>query len=111
MKNEELTETDSKVRPRVYISGAIAHHDLDERQTAFRMAEDKLRAAGYDPVNPFSNGVPQTAHWHEHMRADIRLLLTCRYIYMLHGWEQSKGAKLEHDVATSCGLRVIEYER
>lgn len=25
---------------------------------------------------------------------------------MLRGWEQSKGAKLEFDVATSCGLEV-----
>ena len=31
-------------------------------------------------------------------------------IYMLRGWELSKGAKLEHDVATSCGIKVLKYE-
>ena len=46
-------------------------------------------------------------HWREHMRADIRLLLDCEYIYMLKDWELSKGAKLELDVASSCGIKVL----
>jgi hypothetical protein len=41
------------------------------------------------------------------MRADIALLLGCDYIYMLRGWELSKGAKLELDVASSCGIEVL----
>ena len=61
-------------------------------------------------VNPFENGLPDEAHWMEHMRADIGLLVGCDYIYMLRGWEWSKGAKLELDVATSCGIRVMEYK-
>lgn len=40
------------------------------------------------------------------MRADIHVLTDCDGILMLRGWEQSKGAKLEFDVATSCGLEV-----
>ena len=58
-------------------------------------------------VNPFKNGLPDEAHWREHMRADIALLLGCDYIYMLQGWELSKGAKLELDVASSCGIKVL----
>ena len=37
-------------------------------------------------------------------------MLGCDLIYMLRGWEHSKGAKLEHDVATSCGIGVLRYE-
>ena len=55
------------------------------------------------------NGLPQPGDWMAHMRTDIRNLLDCDYIYMLGGWETSKGAKLELDVASSCGLKVI-YE-
>ena len=62
---------------------------------------------GFEPVNPFKNGLPEEAHWREHMRADIALLLGCDYIYMLKGWELSKGAKLELDVASSCGIKVL----
>lgn len=92
---------------RVYISGAIAHHDISERKTAFADAEKLLRRMGFEPVNPFKNGLPEEAHWREHMRADIALLLGCDYIYMLKGWELSKGAKLELDVASSCGIKVL----
>lgn len=41
------------------------------------------------------------------MRRDIGLLVRCDYIYMLKGWELSKGAKLELDVASSCGIKVL----
>ena len=91
----------------MYISGAIAHYDLEERKAAFESAERFLSLKGFDPVNPFKNGLPDGAHWREHMRADIALLLGCDYIYMLRGWELSKGAKLELDVASSCGIEVL----
>lgn len=95
------------LKEKVYISGAIAHHDLQERRNAFAEAERYLDLKGYEPVNPFRNGLPDWAHWREHLRADIRLLLDCEYIYMLRGWELSKGAKLELDVASSCGIKVL----
>lgn len=91
----------------VYISGAIAHHDLAERKEAFGRAEKELRAQGYEPINPFNNGLPDEAHWKAHMRVDIALLLACDYIYMLKDWELSKGAKLELDVASSCDIQVL----
>lgn len=94
-------------KDKVYISGAIAHYDMAERKEAFSDAEMRLRGMGFNPVNPFKNGLPDEAHWREHMRADIRLLLDCEYIYMLQGWELSKGAKLELDVASSCGVKVL----
>ena len=94
-------------KERVYISGAIAHHDIVERKATFKAAGCYLSLKGYDAVNPFDNGVSDDADWHEHMRADIRMLVDCDAIYMLRGWEQSKGAKLELDVASSCGLTVM----
>ena len=94
-------------KEKVYISGAIAHYNIDERKEAFANAEMNLRNMGFEPVNPFKNELPDEAHWREHMRADIRLLVDCKYIYMLQGWELSKGAKLELDVASSCGIKVL----
>lgn len=95
------------MKQKIYISGAIAHHDLEERRRAFADAARFLSLKGYKPVNPFDNGLPDDAHWRRHMRADIALLLECDRIYMLAGWELSKGAKLELDVASSCGIEVL----
>ena len=97
-------------KEKVYISGAIAHHDIEERRRAFGDAARFLDLKGFEPVNPFDNGVPEDADWREHMRADIANLVCCGYIYMLKGWELSKGAKLELDVASSCGIKVL-FER
>lgn len=95
------------MRQRVYISGAIAHHDLQERKEAFGRAARFLDLKGYEPVNPFDNGLPDEADWREHMRADLEMLLRCDCIYMLQGWELSKGARLELEVAVSTGIRVL----
>ena len=94
---------------KVYISGAIEHLDLEERKKAFKEAELCLRSNLYEPINPFNNGVDVNADWREHMKVDIKNLLDCDYILMLEGWELSKGCKLEFDVATSCGIKVLNF--
>lgn len=92
---------------RVYISGAIEHLDLAERKRAFMDAAYRIRKMGMVAVNPLENGLPACSHWRAHMRVDIGMLIQCDYIYMLDGWELSKGAKLELDVASSCGIVVV----
>ena len=94
------------MKKKIYISGKIAHMDIEERRRTFKMASDYWQLKGYDVFNPFENGLSQEADWHEHMRTDIRALTDCDIIYMLRGWEHSKGAKLEFDVASSCGIEV-----
>lgn len=37
----------------------------------------------------------------------LRLLLNCDAIYMLRGWQDSKGATAEHAVAKWIGLEII----
>ena len=45
-------------KDKVYISGAIAHYNIDERKGAFADAEQRLKNMGFSPVNPFKNGLP-----------------------------------------------------
>ena len=98
---------------RIYISGPIAHYDLDERISTFAQMQDGIettcRNSGLNVlvVNPFCNGISQSKPWQEHMRADLKMLLSCDVIYMMHGWEHSKGCKLELDVASSTGISVV----
>ena len=92
---------------RVYISGPIDHCDYNERLAAFDKAQKDLQALGYHPVNPMRNGLPKTATRKEHMMQDIVMLETCNKIYMLKGWQDSKGCKLELDIATTVGLDVL----
>lgn len=45
------------MKKKVYISGAIAHYDLKERMATFDHAARYLSIKGYEPVNPFENGI------------------------------------------------------
>lgn len=103
-------------RKRIYISGPITGLHPDDARGRFAAVESHLRGNGHDVVNPMNNGVPEGSSWSEHMEADIRLLLDCTDIYMLDGWHLSRGARLEHHIASELGMHIIyrggcSYER
>ena len=99
-----------EVLRRIYISGPISGHDLEQRRKAFAQIADDLRIQGFEPVNPMENGLPPDSPTRDHMRRDIELLMTCDLIYMMRLWTHSKGCKLEFDVATAIGLPVMFEE-
>ena len=93
---------------RTYIAGPMS--GLPQyNKPAFLEAQLHLELAGREVRNPVHNGLPESAPWGEHMRADLRMLLDCECVHMLDGWQHSRGAQLEHAVAVSLGMR-IEYE-
>lgn len=94
---------------KVYISGPITGLPYEEVEKAFNEAETRLKEQGYEVVNPLNNGLPRESTWNEHMRADIKLLLDCDVIYMLNGWEYSKGASLEYDLAIDLCFKLIHF--
>lgn len=83
---------------RVYISGPMTgrpDNNIDE----FNEAEDLLLKAGYWVLNPTSNGLSDSASYEDHMRADLRMLSVADALAFLPGWEKSRGARLEIEVA------------
>lgn len=97
-------------KPTIYISGGISGRPPQEYNAHFASAAAMLEAQGYEVINPLCNGLPEDVAWHQHMRADIRLLTYCHEIYMLAGWERSTGASAEHALAIALGL-AVQYER
>lgn len=95
---------------KVYISGPISGYDLEERKATFAKTADQLSKLGFWPVNPFDNGLADSATHQEHMKADLKMLLSCDMIYMLPKWEGSWGARLEFVVAVECGLTQLELK-
>jgi hypothetical protein len=101
-------------RGKVYISGHITGIDFGNR-FAFSCARNALELCGYEVVDPSEVQLDDEATWADYMRADLKLLLDCDFIYMLDGWEDSKGARLERELAENLGIEEIdldqEYER
>lgn len=92
--------------PHIYIAGPMTGLP-DFNYPAFRAAAQTLRAAGYQVSNPAEKDTPITAPWIEHMRADIKVLVDCDGIALLPGWQNSRGANIEVNLAHGLGLKVF----
>jgi hypothetical protein len=77
---------------------------------AFNAAYVALREAGYTVFNPVNNGVPENAQWTTQMRADIAGLMGCHGLCYLPGWSDSRGAKLEIQIATELEITCAPLE-
>jgi hypothetical protein len=91
--------------PMVYISGPMTGLP-DLNYPAFFEAAKQVEAKGWVAVNPAGNGLPAGLAWVSYMREDIAMLMKCTAILLLPGWEKSKGARLEHHIASQLGMDV-----
>ena len=93
---------------KIYISCPITNV-LDYKEK-FARAEQNLKAKYPDAeiINPtVLDKLPLT--YDEYMELDLRLLGMCEGIYMLKGWEDSKGANREYGYALAKG-KAIYFE-
>lgn len=116
---------------RIYIAGPMAGKK-DQNFPAFESASKRLRDDGHFVINPaelsvmfgkpetvaasfkaYYAGAAQSAPdgWsviaQSVMDADLAALRSCHAIYMLRGWEQSRGARKELAEAIAHGLEVM----
>ena len=91
---------------RVYIAGPMT--GLPEFNfPLFNSTAALLRAQGWHVENPAEHGLVEGATWEDYLRYDIGRLATCSTVYLLPGWENSKGANLEVHIARTLGLTVM----
>lgn len=95
---------------RTYLSGPVSGIP-ENNAPAFHAEATRLRAEGFDVVNPHELGIPPDAAWADCMRVDIRELMLCDTIRMLPGWQDSRGAKLELRIALELGFKVSFADR
>lgn len=91
-------------KPKVYLSGKVSGLSEVEYKTKFNSAELFLTGLGYNVINPVSFDKIKDGSWEDYMKQDLRLLLDCDYIYLLDNWEDSKGARMEYNIA--CDLKI-----
>lgn len=95
---------------KIYLAGPITNtSDFRDR---FAQAKLELVQLGYVPISPLD--VPKDFEdtgkaeiWLAAMRVDIPALINCDGIYLLRGWENSRGARLEKLIADGLDLLVL----
>ena len=97
-------------KKKIYISGPISGYDIEERREAFAAVERMLREEGLEVVNPLNVAFPEYCTHEQYMCVDIALLIGCDYIYLMKGWDSSRGAVSEFLVACAAGIEVYANE-
>ena len=91
----------------IYLSGPMTGLP-DFNRPAFDKAAKNLRDKGYEvwsPAEAFDRSVVMPRS--HYMREDIKALLECDTVMMLPNWEQSRGARLEFEIAKELELPVL----
>ena len=95
---------------KIYISGKIT--GTKDYKQRFNNAELYLmNHSDFDIINPalVNSMLPTNTTYQEYMKMSLCMLSMCDTIYMLKGWKDSKGAKLEHEYAKAHNYNII-YE-
>lgn len=93
---------------KVYISGKISDLPYDHVVNKFNWHSGLLQIMGHEVVNPINvSPYHPDKSWADYMVDDLKELFTCDAIYMLYDWGQSKGARIEYQVAKELGLKIL----
>ncbi|WP_144149378.1 DUF4406 domain-containing protein [Paraburkholderia sp. BCC1884] len=92
---------------KLYIAGPMTGYP-ELNFPLFHAETARLRALGFEIVNPAEINADTNAEWLDCMRADIKQLVDCDGVAVLPGWAQSPGAAIEHNLARDLGLRVYD---
>lgn len=93
---------------RLYIAGPMT--GLPElNYPAFHEAEAQLVAAGFDVLSPAHNS-GKADDWAGYMRLGIAQLIQCDGVALLPGSHNSRGARVERQLAEELGMRVAAID-
>lgn len=105
-------------KKQIYISGKITGDD--NYRAKFAMARDRLTRDGYDVLNPVEEADKldrlhqalgrAAPTWSEYMKKCILVIRDADEVYMLRDWQESRGARLEHYIASELGIKIVYEE-
>ena len=94
-----------------YLSGKITDSSPEQQalnMEVFFLVERELIARGFDVFNPARLEV-EGKSWEWYLARDMKWIYENRpALYMLPGWQESRGARLEYELAKLLNLQVAE---
>ena len=95
----------------IYVAGPMSHYP-DYNRAAFERACQQLRAHGFEVLSPHENGQPgpevdPESVWAYYMKLDLHMVADANLVAVLDGWECSRGAKIEVQIAHFMHIPVL----
>ena len=95
----------------IYISGSISGRSRDEAKRHFSKVHQAIEQSGdlfvYNPMD-----FKERSRWEDYMRDGLASLVDADAIVMLDGWQKSRGACLERNVAFELKIPIYyEYQQ
>lgn len=92
----------------IYLSGKMSGLP-DHNFPAFNAAAKHLREQGFKVINPAENEGEVSLGWTHFMKIDLKNVIDCSMVIVLDGWEDSRGANIEINLARILNIPVYAY--
>ena len=94
---------------RVYLSGPITN--TKNYKGLFMFAEELTALGDAEQIYNPAAQISASSSWEQAMHRCLSEITNYDTVVMLPGWNVSRGARLEHDVAIACGIRVVYFSK
>jgi len=108
---------------KIYIAGKVSDEDFKEVAQKFAAAQSEIEKLGFIPINPVQLVQDYLYHnypffrpseeeiWKIAMQVCIKELVDCDAVVLLPCWEQSKGAKIERQLADDLDILIVNFTK
>lgn len=93
---------------KIYISGGIT--GVQDYMVKFAEVEEFLTAEGYEVINPakVNANLPASTRYEEYMKMCMVMIDMCEAVFLIDGWEESRGARFEKMYADIMGKVILD---
>ena len=98
-------------KKKIYIAGKISGEDPTKCAGKFLKAENEIEFQGFEAINPLKIVGTWDTTWEDAMRKCIAALMTADAILLLPDWADSRGARIEQDIAFRVKIRLLVSTR
>lgn len=98
---------------KIYLSGPITgiENYKENFEAAEREARERLSDWEPEIFNPANITLPDTATHEDYMKICMQKLADCNTIYMLNGWQESRGANREYGYALGRQMAILRQPK